>query len=254
MIGWLNADIERCNGELEPYVRQRVADRMAEVGAQSASFMSLAEALGAELKPTSGTQRRIQDAPKLRPAIAELRRPRAKGERIPRLQPTELQTILAVIDAMGATFERTPRTVAKLDEEDIRNLILGALNAAFDLNAVGEAFSARGKADIYLVVPRGGIFIAEAKLWGGPKKISDAAGQILGYLTWRDAYGVVLVFSRNQGFSGVREALPEAIAGPSLRGEVHQLDDHHWTARHAIPGDDHQTVELHYLVYNIFAE
>lgn len=50
-------------------------------------------------------------------------------------------------------------------------------------------------------------------------------------------------------------AIPEAIKGiGSLRGELHQVDDHHWLARHTLPGDDPETVEIHYVVYNIYAE
>ncbi len=50
------------------------------------------------------------------------------------------------------------------------------------------------------------------------------------------------------------EKAPEAInALASLRGELHQVDDHHWLARHTLPGDESQTVEIHYLVYNIYA-
>ena len=167
----------------------------------------------------------------------------------------EFLTILDVIEAQGVTFERTPQTVAKLEEEDIRNLILSSLNAVLNLGALGEAFSKQGKTDIYLVVPEGGIFIAECKIWYGPHSIAEAVSQILGYLTWRDAYGVVLLFSRNKGFSSVLSAIPEAINDlASLRGELHQVDDHHWLARHTLPGDESQTVEVHYLVYNIYAE
>ena len=104
-------------------------------------------------------------------------------------------------------------------------------------------------------MPEGDIFIAEAKIWGGPKTVNEALEQILGYLTWRDAYGVVLLFSRNKGFSKVRADIPEAIKGEvSLRGEVYQVDQHHWSARHVLPNDDYQAVEIHYLVYDVYAD
>ncbi|GAJ09162.1 unnamed protein product, partial [marine sediment metagenome] len=83
---------------------------------------------------------------------------------------------------------------------------------------------------------------------------NEAIDQILGYLTWRDAYGVVLIFSHNKGFSGVLEAVPTAIKElASRRGEIMSADEHHWIARHSLPSDEQQTVEIHYLAFNIYA-
>jgi hypothetical protein len=253
-IGYLNESIEEGNKQLPPFIREQIHRRMDIVGARAQTFQTLAEALGAELKATPRAERRLSQAPHVTESIAKLRKPQPTQKAIPRLKPEEFQTILDVIEGQGATFERTPQTVAKLDEEDIRNLILSSLNAVFNLGAVGEAFSKRGKTDIYLVVPEGGIFIAECKIWYGPRTVAEAVGQILGYLTWRDAFGVVLVFSRNKGFSSVLGAIPEAINDiPSLRGDLYTVDEHHWLARHTLPGDESQTVEIHYLAYNICA-
>ena len=62
-------------------------------------------------------------------------------------------------------------------------------------------FSNRGKTDIYLDLSDGAVFIAECKIWRGPSVIVEAVKQILGYLTWKDAYGVIILFSRNKEFS-----------------------------------------------------
>jgi len=254
-INYLNESIEEGNKQLPPFIGEQVQRRMETVGARAQTFQTLAEALGAELKTAPRAERRLSQAPRVTESISKLRKPRPTQKAIPRLKSEEFQTILDVIEGQGITFERTPQTIAKLEEEDIRNLILSSLNAVLNLGALGEAFSKRGKTDIYLVVPEGGIFIAECKIWYGPRAIAEAVDQILGYLTWSDAYGVVLLFSRNKGFSNVLSAIPEAIKNiTSLRGEFHQVDDHHWLAHHKIPGDESQTVEIHYLVYNIYAE
>lgn len=254
-INYLNQPIEEGNKQLPPFIREQTQRRMETVGARAQTFQTLAEALGAELKTTQQMERRLHQAPRVTESIAKLRKPQPTRKDIPRLKPEEFQTILDVIEGQGVTFERTPQTVAKLEEEDIRNLILSSLNAVLNLGALGEAFCKQGKTDIYLVVPEGGIFIAECKIWYGPHTIAEAVSQILGYLTWRDAYGVVLLFSRNKGFSNVLSAIPKAINNlASLRGELHQVDDHHWLARHTLPGDESQTIEIHYLVYNIYAE
>ena len=250
----LNMGLEQGNTQLPAFVREVVDRRIEAVGARSLAFQNLAETLGAELRLNPRTERTLAQTPKVRRSIEQLRRPEPKRVEIPRLQPEEFETILNVIESQGVTFERTPGAVSKLDEEEIRDFILGSLNGAFDLGATGEAFSKRGKTDIHLVVPGGSVFIAECKIWGGQKIVGEAVQQILGYLTWRDAYGVVLMFSRNARFSGVRENIPEAIkAVESLRGEVHEVDPHHWSARHIFPNDEHQTVEMHYLVYDVHA-
>lgn len=253
-IEWLNRDIENENAQMQTYIESRVRQRMEAIGAREQRFQSLAEAIGAELRPTPGTERRLYEAPKLRASIAALRQPQPQRTEVPRLEPTAFQVILDVIDAYGRTLERTPGTASKLGEEDMRNLLLAALNAAFDLGAVGEAFSKRGKTDVLLTVPNGAVFIAELKIWDGPADIAEATKQILNYLTWRDSYGLVILLSRRVRFSDVLKAVPDAIRIESLQGDVHEVAEQHWSARHALPGDEYQTVDIHYLAYDIHAE
>jgi len=251
----INAAIEAGNRHLPELIRQQIERRKEAVGARARTFTDLAVAVGAQLKLNSAAERRLSQVPEVKKSIAELRKPRAESKQVPRLAPRTFGTILEVIEGLALTFERTPQTVSKLGEEDIRNLILATLNGTLNLGALGEAFSKQGKTDIYMVVPEGGIFIAECKIWEGQHVIGEALDQILGYLTWRDAYGVVLLFSRNKGFSGVLDVVPTAIkATPSLRGDVSQVDKHHWSARHVLAGDEQQTVEIHYMVYNVCAE
>jgi len=250
----INAAIKIGNSQLPGLIRQQVEERREAVGARTQTFIDLASAIGAELKLTGEAERRLSQVPQIKQSIAELRKPQGKSKQIPKLDPATFNTILEIIDSQSVSFERTPKTVAKLEEDDIRNLILSTLNGTLNLGALGEAFSNHGKTDIYMVVPEGGIFIAECKIWHGPHIINEAIDQILGYLTWRDAYGVVLIFSRNKGFSGVLEAVPTAIKElASRRGEIISADEHHWIARHSLPSDEQQTVEIHYLAFNIYA-
>lgn len=251
----INKSIETGNSHLPELIQQQIVKRKEAVGSRTKTFMDLANTIGAELRLTSAAERRLSQVPQIKQSLAELRKPRAQSKQIPRLNPDIFGTILEVIEGQALTFERTPQTIAKLDEDDIRNLILSTLNGTLNLGALGEAFSKQGKTDIYMVVPEGGIFIAECKIWQGQHVINEALNQILGYLTWRDAYGVVLLFSRNKGFSGVLNSIPAAIKEfTSLRGEVLAIDKHHWSAKHILPEDEQQTVEIHYLVYNVYAE
>ena len=109
-------------------------------------------------------------------------------------------------------FERTPLTFSKLEEEELRNVILSHLNGVFDGNAVGEAFSKRGKTDIYLPINKGAVFIAECKYWKGAKTLESAVKQILGYLTWRNSFGVIILFSNRKSFTNILSTVDENIS------------------------------------------
>ena len=93
-------------------------------------------------------------------------------------------------------LERTPSMTANLDEEKIRDLLLVLLNAQFEGAAAGEVFNAAGKTDILIRAGDRNVFIAECKIWKGPKTIRDALGQLLSYLTWRDTKAALLLFIR----------------------------------------------------------
>jgi hypothetical protein len=149
-------------------------------------------------------------------------------------------------------FERTPSTFTKLDEEELRNVILSNLNSRYEIEAVGEAFSKRGKTDIYLRVQEGGVFVAECKNWAGAKTIEEAVNQILNYLTWRDSYGVVIVFSRRKAFTKVLEtAATHILQLPSYKDAFKKIDDSHFSGWFALPEDEHKLVELHFIIYNL---
>lgn len=252
-IALLNARIAPSNRELEQTVRELVEARMVEVKAKRQVIVGLAEAIGGNLI-LSESERNIQQvAPKLREDIATLRRPQPRPGKVVRLGPENFQTILSIIDKHATSFERTPTTATKLGEEDLRNLLLAGLNGALNLDAKGEVFSKRGKTDIFLDLPEGSAFIAECKIWDGPSVIGEAVKQILGYLTWKDAYGVVILFSRNKNYSKVLNAAVQAISSlPSLWGNVTANGERHWISDHFLPGDENWTVNIQCLVYNIY--
>lgn len=159
--------------------------------------------------------------------------------------------ILELIKGSCGQFERTPLTFAKLDEEELRNVILSNLNSGYEIEALGEAFCKRGKTDIYLSV-ESGVFVAECKNWAGPKTIDEAVIQILSYLTWRDSYGVVVIFSQRKGFSKVLEAAANHILRlPSYVKGFKKLEASHFSGSFALPEDERKLVELHFMIYNL---
>lgn len=250
-IGALNAAVEPRNENLRLFVREELERRMTDVKAKRRDVVDLAQALGADLVLSEREQRIRKAAPRLKHKFETLRRPQAKPGQVIRLTRNEFNMILDVIDGGVSSLERTPPVTEKLDEEDIRDLLLSNINGSLNLGAVGEAFSKKGKTDILLAVPEGGVFIAECKFWKGQATIDKATRQILDYLTWKDAFGVVVLFSRNLDFSKTLRNVPQAISKlDSLKGKVHGAGERHWTSQHSLPTDVGHTVELHHLVYN----
>lgn len=121
----------------------------------------------------------------------------------PAMADRDYQAALAVLRDSRNALERTPALAAKLDEEQIRDLLLVNLNAHFEGDAAGEVFNGEGKTDILIRVEDRNIFIGECKIWGGPGTIDEALGQIFKYLVWRDTKAAILLFIRNKDITAV---------------------------------------------------
>jgi hypothetical protein len=109
----------------------------------------------------------------------------------------------------------------------------------FEGAAVGEAFSGLGKTDIHLRISRGEVFIAELKMWEGPASLAGAVAQLLDRLTWRDAYGVVVMFSKNAAFGAVlrgTEATLSDLPG-AIKASIRKNWPNVFVARFGLPSD-----------------
>lgn len=96
-----------------------------------------------------------------------------------------------------SSAESNPQTMCKLEEEDIRNIILLALNTNFGI-ATGETFRKNGKTDICINFKDKEVFIAECKIWKGENSLLEAIDQLDGYSTWRDVRTSLLFFNKDR--------------------------------------------------------
>ena len=145
----------------------------------------------------------------------------------PTMADSDYQAALAVLRTSRNALERTPSLAAKLDEEQIRDLLLVNLNAHFEGDAVGEVFNGEGKTDILIRVEDRNIFIGECKIWGGPSTMDEALGQIFKYLVWRDTKAAILLFIRNKDVTAViKKVVAKIEAHPNCkrRGPSHTDD------------------------------
>ena len=250
-----NEDIQRCNKELNEWIRGFLSSRVKKLQREEDLLDHIIQTVSVPLR-RKGEASSVMPIPlevkeKIRPVMPVKAHPPVE----PRLEPKQFSAILSLIDNCCRMFERTPTTFSDMAEESLRDVILSSLNGVFEGDAIGEAFSKLGKTDIYLKMPNGGIFIAECKHWAGPKTVGKAISQILGYLTWRYSYGLVVLFSNRKGFSRVVESLSEATRGaPNYVNGFEKLGDAHFKAMYHLPEDEKKLVQLHFVVYNLCVE
>ena len=164
----------------------------------------------------------------------------------PAMQDEDYQAALRVLRNQRNALERTPFVAAKLDEEEIRDLLLVGLNAQFEGDAGGEVFNGAGKTDILVRVDDRNIFIGECKVWSGPKTMDEALKQLFGYLVWRDTKAAILLFIRNKDVTGVIDkAIAKIKEHPNhKRSPAHQAGaDQYEFTMHA-DGDPEREIHL----------
>lgn len=118
--------------------------------------------------------------------------------------------ILQVIHDYGIGFEQYP-SIARGDEEEIRNHFLFVLQPRYNWLAAGEAFNKLGKTDLLIRHQNGIVFIAEFKFWRGRRVYLDTISQLFDrYLTWRNSKAAVVILVKNKDFSAVIEEVRNA--------------------------------------------
>ena len=218
-LSWSRPAIEAFTTELTPAIVGRVMQRRIKLQADRDLGVSIGYPL--RRRPEAATT----DSPE-----GAIPAPAAEAEgpgREPELDERTYEEILRVLRHQAVSLERAPSTTAKLDEEEIRNLLLAGLNAQPTIagRATGETFNGRGKTDILVRVQNTNIFIGECKFWHGPAKWTETLDQLLGYLTWRDKNAALLLFMRDGTPSHI---VPEAVkaieAHPNHKKTLQSVD------------------------------
>ena len=247
-----NQAVAHHNRKLETYISQAVTHRRQQVKKQMSDFDELINKIGIPLKQKPLSSRPVIDL-SVKKEIKALVAPAPKRRDEYVIEWSKVLEVIEVIRKAGQMFEVAPAVFSKLKEPDLRFIILSVLNAIFESGATGETFSKRGRTDIYLVIPQGGILIAECKFWPGQKKYRDAIDQLFDYLTWRHNYGIMIIFSKNKDFSNVLQRASVAICShPTCRSRFQQLSRTHFQSSHTFPEDRGKTVEIHHLFFSLY--
>lgn len=241
-IGYINNDIRGYNQCLTKIITDIIEDRR-----KKANIIKIAlEAMNIPLH-------RNLDAPSLIPLKRKLVKPAmptAKREKSYCILDEDYLHILGVLRHVGATLERARKTFSKLDEEELRDVILANLNGHYLGTATGETFRNNGKTDINIEFENRAAFVGECKIWKGEKIFKDTINQLLSYTTWRDSKNAIIFFNKqNKEQLKIQNKIDELIptldnyikSEPTKAGE--------WEF---IVGDTEETKTIHIFLFDIY--
>lgn len=204
-VKWANADLAKVRGTAPSELRSAYEQRKDRITRDR----QVQEALGIPVQPT-GIPRRPVPARRKQVTLAT-RRGHERFVPEPVLDEANYRDILDGVQGWARTLERTRRTTMKLDEEELRDLLLGSLNTYWEGSAGGELFNNNGKTDILVRSADRNVFIAECKIWSGPKAAAAAIDQLLSYLVWRDSKAALIMFIKTADPSATITKLHQAI-------------------------------------------
>jgi hypothetical protein len=163
--------------------------------------------------------------------------------------------ILGVIRSVGLDMERSPKTYAAMGEEDLRQVLLAALNPSYRGQTTAEAFNFQGKTDLLIRHEGSNLFIAECKFWNGPKGFFETIDQLFGYAAWRDTKLAVIMFVREKGLTSVIEKAKEALLKHAQFVDLAQAaSETELRAKMSWPGDERRHADLNIFFIQIPTE
>lgn len=137
-------------------------------------------------------------------------------------------------------IERLPSVTREKGEEDIRDVLLVALGAAFAGRCTAESLNGEGKTDLLLRIGDRNVLVGECKIWHGSTKFrEELIPQLFGYLTRYDRHAVIPLF--------IREARPEEIVAKAAK----ELAEHPRCVSTAVP--DHDGRQYNFVLRSVSA-
>ncbi len=248
MIGYINNGIIRFNSGL----KERIKKLLEEKYNKSNNFNSLLNKLNIPLKKNV-------NAPSSTPITLKVQ---SKNIKYPQKVNTknsdycitdeDYDNIKKIINLACDSFEKTPQTINKLEEEEIRDLILSNLNTHYNSLATGETFSKMGKTDIRIQFENKAAFIAECKIWHGISEFNKAINQLFSYTTWRDVKTTLIIFNKdNKNFKSILTKVKDNLEKNQLCITINELDLNNWQCTFKKCVDSEETIELNIILCDI---
>ncbi len=255
-LGWAQADIRAHNQQMARQLPAAVAQRRAKL----LKDRDLQASIGYPImtRPDADSHR----VPVKRKKITPDRPPRPSGHPSPyvpepAIDKADYEEVLAVLRNARNMLERSPSIGAKLDEEEMRDILLLYLNSQLEGKATGETFNYMGKTDILVREGDRNVFIGECKIFDTKNKksvdhvVASALDQLLGcYLAWRDTKAALILFIRDADVTSVVGKALAAISAHSNHkrpGEI-STEERHDFVLHA-NGDPNREIYLAFLPF-----
>lgn len=169
------------------------------------------------------------------------------------INDSDYRDILESIKHTASTYERTPASYKSMQEEDLRNTLLAALNATYKGNANGETFRKTGKTDICIELKNRAAFVAECKMWTGRAEISTAIKQLDSYLTWRDCKTALIFFVRRKNFIKVLDTAKEALKNLDDIRNVKEIDKNEFDCLYISDSNPGQQIQIRVMLFDLYS-
>ena len=140
-----------------------------------------------------------------------------------------------------------------MQEEDLRNALLAALNATYKGDATGETFRNKGKTDICIEKDNRAAFVAECKMWTGPKEVKSALEQLDGYLTWRDCKTALIYFVRRKNFFSILDSVKATLMELPFMKQVQEIDKNELKCCMVSESNPGQLIQVRVMLFNLYA-
>ena len=253
-LGNRNKDIEEGNKQLRDRIRPVWEAKRRQLEKQHGTTESLLQKLNIPLhQDPSAKAKPVKIKPRNLRTAVEQPKPKAKAKREPVLSRDDVLSLVDFIDQYTRQFEVSPKTYGKLDEEELRDLLIGMMNANYPGSTTAETFNKLGKTDISLRLDSGHVLICECKFWSGPKAYQAALEQLFDYLTWRQNFGLLINFCKVKDMSRALEAARQAISEhPSFtKGSLSTQFETRLVSRHTHPQDARKLLEVFHLFVDL---
>ena len=245
-------NIKQINNEVEPFntglgnlIKKEIKKRKAKMS----SYFDISKMFEVKVEKSKEASRQIETRKRITPISHKYDR-----EDNYYISNQEFEEILFTIKHNCSTYERTPNTFKGLYEEDLRNLLLAALNGVYLGTANGEAFRNNGKTDICIERMSRAAFVAECKMWRGGGKVIDDLLQLDSYLTWRDSKNALVYFVRNKDFLSVVDTMGKKLKEISFIRRVEGINGNEFKCQYVSEKTPGQIITLRVQLFNLYNE
>lgn len=247
MVSYVNEEVNNYNNSLNDYIKQLLTNRKSKAD----NFSGLMQKLTIPLKVNS-------QAPSLSRVPLTLKKElksfpsQKEQEESWYILDKDYSYIKGVISQECNSFEHSPGACQKLNEEEIRDMLLRTLNTHFDSMATGETFSKTGKTDIRIQFKNKAAYIAECKIWHGISEFKKAIEQLFSYTTWKDIKTSLIIFNKdNKDFSSIIDKVKTGLNTNKLKINVSEISKNEWQCAFKKTADSQEVIQLHVILCDI---